>query len=245
MTKYCNNCGLKFPQHPAKFVDCPHCPAEEGQRCERPSGHKCSIHRDRDLLALAKGIAPPCPEAKNPLMPWEAAEKLDVECEVDDPLDPESYQFGDDLSAIERYLEANPDDQQDMTNDTNDNADDDAEQDEEITWEEAQEMVREFADGEVRAITPMAGEMVVLYDEGKYGPQGRDSPPNVELITKADSIWDTWTDDGSMSFRSILEQYELEVLEEVDLSSSSSEAESKAYVGIPKDQIRTETVEAR
>lgn len=100
----CNNCGQGFPQHPAKYVECPHCGASEGSRCERASGWSCSIHKDRDLLALAKGIAPPCPEADNPLMPWEAADKLDVECDVDDPLDPDEYRFGDDVRSIERHL---------------------------------------------------------------------------------------------------------------------------------------------
>lgn len=109
-----------------------------------------------------------------------------------------------------------------------------------MTWEEAQEAVREFAQGEVRAITPMAGEMIVVYDKGRYGPKGRDSPPNVELITKADSIWETWTDDGSMSFRSILRKYPVEVLEEVDLTHSRSDAKSKAYVGVPKNKIQSQ-----
>lgn len=108
-----------------------------------------------------------------------------------------------------------------------------------VSWEEAQERVREFADGEVRALAPMAGEMVVLYDDGRYGPGSLGSnPPNVELITKADSIWDCWTDDGSMSFKSIVEKYDVEVLQEVDLSSHQSDANAKAYVGVPKHQIR-------
>lgn len=107
-----------------------------------------------------------------------------------------------------------------------------------VSWEQAQDRVREFAEGEVRALAPMAGEMIVLYDDGKYGPNGRASPPNVELITKADSIWDTWTDDGSLSFQSIIEQYDVEVLEEVDLSDHQSDAKAKAYVGVPKNQIR-------
>jgi len=106
-----------------------------------------------------------------------------------------------------------------------------------VSWEDAQDAVREFANGEVRAITPMAGEMVVVYDDGKYGPNGRQSPPNVELITKADSIWDTWTDDGSMSFRSIIKKYPVEVLEERDLSHTRSDANAKAYVGIPEGKI--------
>jgi len=106
-----------------------------------------------------------------------------------------------------------------------------------FSWEEAQRKVREFRNGEVRALTPMAGEMDVLYDDGRYGPNNRNSPPNVELITKANSIWDTRTDDESMSFRSILQKYGLQVLEEVDLRHTRSDAKSKAYVGIPKNQI--------
>lgn len=107
-----------------------------------------------------------------------------------------------------------------------------------MTWEEAQQSVREFRRGEVRALAPMAGEMVVLYDEGRYGPNGRESPPNVELITQAGSIWDTWTDDGSLSFRSILKKYPVEVLEEVNLSHTQSDANAKAYVGVPKGNIQ-------
>jgi acyl-CoA-binding protein len=108
---------------------------------------------------------------------------------------------------------------------------------EKVTWEEAQQAVKEFRHGEIKAITPMAGEMVVLYDQGRYGPNGQNSPPNVELITKADSIWETWTDDGSMSFHSIMQKYPVEVLREEDLSHTSSETKSKAYVGIPKGRI--------
>lgn len=106
-----------------------------------------------------------------------------------------------------------------------------------FSWEEAQEAVREFTNGEVQAIGPMSGEMVVLYGDGRYGPNGRNSPPNVELITKRDSIYETYTDCGRLSFKSILRKYPVEVLDEVDLSHTSSDAQSKAYVGVPRERI--------
>lgn len=106
-----------------------------------------------------------------------------------------------------------------------------------FSWEEAQEAVREFANGEVRGLQPMTGEMVVLYDDGRYGPNGRKSPPNVELITRVDSIYDTRTDRGIKSFQQVLDEYPVEVLNEVDLSHTDSDAQSKAYVGIPQERI--------
>lgn len=66
MTVHCRSCGQEWPQDPAKAVACPDCGADEGQRCVRPSGHRCAIHFDRDRLALARGIAPPCPDGTNP-----------------------------------------------------------------------------------------------------------------------------------------------------------------------------------
>lgn len=105
-----------------------------------------------------------------------------------------------------------------------------------FTFAEAQTAVREFANSEVRALAPMAGEMLVLYDEGNYGPNGRDSPPNLELITKRESIWETATDTG-LPFEMLLDRYHVEVLAEEDLTHTRSDAKSKAYVGIPNAKI--------
>lgn len=106
------------------------------------------------------------------------------------------------------------------------------------TFEEAQEKVREFYNSEARALTPMVGEMVILYDDRLYGPEKfGENPPNVELITKEESIYNTVTDDGLLTFNQILDMYDVELLEEVDLIDTKSEAKSKAFVGIPLHKI--------
>ena len=108
MTVTCRNTDLTFDRDPALEVPCPMCSADVGQGCKRPSGWSGPFvkpHRDRDLLMLAKGITPPCPGGDDPMMPWEAAEELGIECEVDDPLDPESYEYEHPTTAVERYLE--------------------------------------------------------------------------------------------------------------------------------------------
>lgn len=48
----CRDCGKEWDQDPALEVSCPSCSAEIGQRCKRPSGHKCRIHTERDRRAL-------------------------------------------------------------------------------------------------------------------------------------------------------------------------------------------------
>lgn len=48
----CNHCDQEWDSDPARQVACPSCSADVGQQCERPSGHKCRIHADRDRLAL-------------------------------------------------------------------------------------------------------------------------------------------------------------------------------------------------
>lgn len=40
-------------------VGCPHCGAETGQKCIRPSGHECYPHQDRlDAARQAQGVDP-------------------------------------------------------------------------------------------------------------------------------------------------------------------------------------------
>ena len=48
----CNHCNQEWDRDPALEVACPSCSANVGQKCERPSGHKCRIHANRDRLAL-------------------------------------------------------------------------------------------------------------------------------------------------------------------------------------------------
>lgn len=92
----CGSCGRRFPGDPVLEVECPTCGAEKGEKCKRPSGWSGNFthpHGDRDSLALAKGITPPCPQADDPDTPEEMADKLGVECEVDDQTDPWSYKW--------------------------------------------------------------------------------------------------------------------------------------------------------
>jgi predicted RNA-binding Zn-ribbon protein involved in translation (DUF1610 family) len=52
MTATCKNCDQEWERDPALEVACPSCAAEVGQRCQRPSGHRCRIHAARDRRAL-------------------------------------------------------------------------------------------------------------------------------------------------------------------------------------------------
>ena len=61
----CNHCGQEWDSDPALKVACPSCSADVGQKCQRPSGHKCRIHSDRDRLALEEVCGyNKCPAAK-------------------------------------------------------------------------------------------------------------------------------------------------------------------------------------
>lgn len=48
----CRTCGETWPRDPAREVPCPMCKAKVGQQCRRPSGHRCSVHEQRDRLAV-------------------------------------------------------------------------------------------------------------------------------------------------------------------------------------------------
>lgn len=60
----CRRCGTRWPRDPALEVECPSpgCGARVGAWCKRPSGHRAmDIHRDRELLAMARGLLRKCP----------------------------------------------------------------------------------------------------------------------------------------------------------------------------------------
>lgn len=66
----CRNCGKEWDRDPALEVACPSCPAEVGQKCERPSEHKCRIHTKRDQRALEEVCGySKCPAADAPGRP--------------------------------------------------------------------------------------------------------------------------------------------------------------------------------
>jgi predicted RNA-binding Zn-ribbon protein involved in translation (DUF1610 family) len=106
---HCGTCKRDLPGDPVLEFECPSCGAEKGEKCSRPSGHSGNFvhpHGDRDRLALAKGITPPCPEGMDPMTPEEAAEALGIECEVDetDPFDYEWPWFVDGVLDAENAI---------------------------------------------------------------------------------------------------------------------------------------------
>jgi len=65
MTVQCALCGEEWPRDPALEADCPDCHASVGQGCRRPAGHGAwgagSIHKAREIRAMALGLLQPCP----------------------------------------------------------------------------------------------------------------------------------------------------------------------------------------
>lgn len=59
----CSRCGTEWDHHPLLDVACPHCGADEGELCRRPSGHPVpeGFHREREHAALAAGALSTCP----------------------------------------------------------------------------------------------------------------------------------------------------------------------------------------
>jgi hypothetical protein len=76
MTVTCNvpGCGRVWPRDPCLEVACPTCQAPVGQRCKRPSGHRCDWHAERDLLADREGHYGTCPFGKCSKAPKYATE---------------------------------------------------------------------------------------------------------------------------------------------------------------------------
>ena len=75
MAVTCRNCGQEWERDPAVEVACPTCTAEVGQNCQRPSGHPCRIHAERDRRALEEVCDySVCPASDAPGRPvWSAA----------------------------------------------------------------------------------------------------------------------------------------------------------------------------
>lgn len=63
MTVTCKACGQQWLRDPALEVPCPHCFADVGIPCRRPSGHGCNIHPARDRAAMDRGFLKRCPAA--------------------------------------------------------------------------------------------------------------------------------------------------------------------------------------
>jgi hypothetical protein len=76
MTASCNHCDEEWERDPALEVACPSCAAEKGQRCRRPSGHRCRIHAKRDWRALEEVCSySTCPAANAPGRPVRSTSK--------------------------------------------------------------------------------------------------------------------------------------------------------------------------
>lgn len=60
MTVTCRRCGDSWDRDPALAVACPKCRAMAGMGCQRPSGHGCAVHVERDALAVELGHLRPC-----------------------------------------------------------------------------------------------------------------------------------------------------------------------------------------
>lgn len=59
----CEACGQTWPRHPALEVPCPRCRAAIGSPCKRPSEHTAEhFHRQREQLAVDRGLLELCPE---------------------------------------------------------------------------------------------------------------------------------------------------------------------------------------
>lgn len=77
-------CSKSYERDPVMEVTCPHCGAEPGANCRRPSGHQPwnswgRFHKERDLKALDEGAYGKCPSDRCPESLAEIEAELGIE----------------------------------------------------------------------------------------------------------------------------------------------------------------------